>query len=88
MSGWAFDDIQASKVEIMMDGASDGVADYGQPRPDVANAYPNFAPVNVGFTYALATTKFSNGPHILSVRVTDTSGNIAVSPSVAITVTN
>jgi len=77
-----------SKVEILMDGATAGVADYGQLRPDVAKAYPNFSPVNVGFTYALATTKFTNGSHILTVRVTDTSNNIAISPAVAVSVAN
>jgi N-acetylmuramoyl-L-alanine amidase len=75
-------------VEILMDGASVGVATYGQPRPDVAQAYPNFAPVNVGFTYALVTTNFSNGQHILNVRVTDTSNNVAISPDVAVNVAN
>jgi hypothetical protein len=88
VSGWAFDDAAVSKVEILVDGAPDGVADYGQPRPDVANAYPNFAPMDVGFTYALATAKLNNGPHILSVRVTDTSNNIAISPDVAMIVAN
>ena len=88
VSGWAFDDVLVSKVEILMDGATAGVADYGQPRPDVAKAYSNFSPVNVGFTYALATTKFTNGSHILTVRVTDTSNNIAISPAVAVSVAN
>ena len=88
VSGWAFDDVAVSKVEILIDGVADGVADYGQPRPDVANAYPNFSPVNVGFTYALTTTRFSNGPHALTVRVTDTSNNVAISPAVAVNVMN
>jgi hypothetical protein len=55
---------------------------------DVAQAHPTFAPVNVGFTHALTTTKFSSGQHILNVRVTDSSGNVALSPDVAITVSN
>jgi hypothetical protein len=88
VSGWAFDDTQVSKVEILMDGISDGVAQYGQPRPDVANTFPNVAPVNVGFTYALATTKFSNGQHILNVRATDSSNNVAISPDVMVIVAN
>jgi hypothetical protein len=88
VSGWAFDDVQVSTVEILMDGASVGVATYGQPRPDVAQAYPNFAPVNVGFMYSLDTAKFSNGQHILNVRVTDNSNNVAISPDIVVTVAN
>lgn len=88
MSGWAFDDVMVSKVEIMIDGVVDGAADYGQPRPDVAQAYPNFSPVNVGFTYSFTTIKFSNGPHVLTIRSTDTSNNFALSPGVMVTVAN
>jgi len=86
VSGWAFDDVMVSKVEIMIDGVVDGAADYGQPRPDVAQAYPNFSPVNVGFTYSFTTIKFSNGPHVLTIRSTDTSNNFALSPGVMVTV--
>jgi Bacterial Ig domain len=88
VSGWAFDDTEVSKVEILMDGALQGIATYGQPRPDVATAYPNLAPVNVGFSYSLATAKFPNGPHALNVRATDTSGNVALLPDVIVTVAN
>ncbi|HXY47854.1 MAG TPA: Ig-like domain-containing protein [Terriglobales bacterium] len=88
VSGWAFDDVMVAKVEVLMDGVADGVADYGQSRPDVAQAYPNLTPVNVGFSYSLSTTKFSNGPHVLTIRATDTSNNVAISPGVAVTVAN
>ena len=88
VSGWAFDDVMVSKVEILIDGVVDGTADYGQARPDVAQAYPNLSPVNVGFTYSLTTTKFSNGPHVLTIRSTDTSNNVAVSPGVGVMVAN
>jgi len=88
VSGWAFDDVMVSKVEVLIDGVVDGAADYGQPRPDVAQAYPNLSPVNVGFTYSLTTTKFSNGPHLLTIRSTDTSNNIAISAGVMVTLAN
>lgn len=88
ISGWAFDDVLVAKVEILIDGVVDGAADYGQPRPDIAQSYPNLSPVNVGFTYALSTAKYSNGPHILTIRATDTSNNVAISPGVAVTVAN
>ena len=46
------------------------------------------APLNCGFSYSLDTAKYSNGRHTLNVRVTDTSGNVAVFPTVAVTVSN
>lgn len=87
VSGSALDDVMVPKVEILIDGVVDGAADYGQPRPDVAQAYPNLSPVNVGFTSSL-TTKFSNGQHILTIRSTDTSNNFALSPAVMVTMAN
>jgi len=80
VSGWAFDDVNVAKVEILIDGVAAGTADYGSPRPDVQAAYPS-SPVNVGFSYSLDTTRFTNGPHTLNVRATDTSGNVAMSVS-------
>lgn len=87
ISGWAFDDGRVAKVEILIDGAADGVADYGSPRPDVQVVYPS-SPVNVGFNYSLDTTKYTNGPHTLNVRATDSSGNVALTPNVPVVVSN
>jgi hypothetical protein len=87
VQGWTFDDGNVAKVEILIDGKADGVASYGSSRPDVATAYPN-APANVGYSYSLDTTKYSNGGHVLNVRVTDGAGNVAVFSDVSVTVTN
>lgn len=88
VSGWAFADVgDVAKVEVLVDGATDGTATFGNPRPDVQKVYPD-APVNVGFSYSLDTRKYHNGPHTLNVRATDTSGNIAVFPTVTIVVSN
>jgi len=87
VSGWAFDDVQVAKVEILIDGVADGTADYGLSRPDVQVAYPS-SPVDVGFTYSLDTTKYTNGPHTLNVRATDSSGNVALTPDDPIVVAN
>jgi len=86
-SGWAFDNVVVTKIEVLVDGVADGVATYGSPRPDVAGTYPHAA-ANIGYSYSLDTTKYADGPHILNVRVTDSSGNVAVLPNVAITVSN
>ena len=87
VSGWTFDILQVAEVEILVDGIIDGKASYGSPRPDVQAVYPS-SPVNIGFSYSLDTIKYNNGPHILNVHVTDTSGNIAVCPGVVVTVSN
>jgi hypothetical protein len=85
--GWAFDDSSVAKVEILVDGNSDGVATYGTSRPDIPTVYPN-ASANAGFSYSLDTTRYSNGPHVVNVRATDSVGNVAVLPNVAVTIAN
>lgn len=87
VDGWAFDDVNVARVEIMVDGTLNGPANYGSPRPDVADVFPH-APVNIGFSYSLDTTKLPSGPHILNVRVTDTAGNVAVFPDERVMVEN
>jgi hypothetical protein len=79
VAGWTFSNTNVAKIEILVDGVLDGKTSYGSPRPDVASVYPN-APYNIGFSYSLITSNYRNGPHILNVRVTDTSGNVAVFP--------
>jgi len=87
VAGWAFDDGNVTKVEILVDGTADGAANYGSPRPDVAAAYPH-APTNVGYSYALNTAKYSNGTHLVNVRVTDAAGNVAVLADIRVSATN
>jgi len=70
-----------------VDGNLVGTATYGGSRPDVANDWPN-APAAIGYNFSLDTTRFSNGPHTIQVRATDTSGNVAVFPDVPVTVQN
>jgi hypothetical protein len=88
VSGWSFTEMATvSKVEVLVDSVSDGVATYGLPRPDVQLVYPD-SPVNVGFTYSLSTAEYPNGIHRIYVRMTDSSGNVAVAPSVPVTFSN
>lgn len=87
VTGWAFDDVKVAKVEILIDGVVAGTANYGSPRPDVQQVFPS-APVNVGFTYSLDTTRYTNGPHTLNVRATDSSGNVGLTPADQIVVFN
>ena len=88
VSGWAFADMaNVTKVEVLVDNLTDGMASYGDARPDVVLAYPD-SPLNVGFSYSLNTTRYLDGPHRIYVRVTDSSGNVAIAPSVSVTFSN
>jgi Bacterial Ig domain len=88
VSGWAFADMaNVTKVEVLVDDVTDGVANYGDARPDVVLAYPD-SPLNVGFSYSLNTTRYPNGTHRIYLRVTDSSGNAAMAPSVPVAVSN
>jgi len=78
-SGWALDNVGVVLIEVIVDGQKVGEATYGQPRPDIAlnwGGFPNGA--NSGFRFTFDTTKFSNGEHILSIRLLDAAGNITV----------
>jgi hypothetical protein len=78
-TGWALDNVGVVALEVMVDGVKVGEATYGLPRPDVAinwRSFPNSA--NAGFRFTFDTTKFSNGEHILSVKLIDAAGNVTV----------
>ena len=62
-------------VEVMLDGAVVGQAVYPLPRPDVANAHPDVVGAfKSGFQLALDSSKFTDGGHVISVRVWNTQG--------------
>jgi hypothetical protein len=88
VAGWAFGKTTVMSVKIYVDGALNGNATLGSARPDVAAAYPNLAPVNCGWTYALDTTALVNGTHSIVVHVIDASHNEAVLAPVSVTVSN
>jgi Bacterial Ig domain len=87
VTGWAFDDVAVSEVDVYVDGVLAGTATYGGSRPDVANDWPH-APSAIGYNFSLNTTSYANGPHMVEVRAIDTSGNLAVLPGVAVTIQN
>jgi uncharacterized protein (TIGR03437 family) len=72
--GFVIDDVAAiSTVSIAIDGVSYGNAAYGNPRPDVCNAFPGRPGCpNVGWAFALDTTLLADGAHTLAVTGTDT----------------
>jgi len=80
ISGWAIDASSTGtaigSVQVKVDGTLVGIATYGVARPDVCAAFPNRPGCpNVGWTFALDTTKFAAGAHTLTVVVADTDGN-------------
>jgi hypothetical protein len=79
--------VNVSKVGVLVDDVTDGITSYGDPRPDVQMADTD-SPLNVGFSYSLNTARYLDGPHRNYVRVTDSSGNIAIAPSVPIIFSN
>ena len=80
VSGWAIDNASSvgtaiGGVKVLVDGVIVGSAMYGINRPDVCAVYAGRPGCpNVGFTYALDTTKFAPGTHTITVQATDTDG--------------
>ena len=74
VKGWFLDDTGVSKVEIQIDGTTVGTAEYGDSRPDVQKAYPDYKNTNSGFHYTLDTTALTNGPHSLTALETNSAG--------------
>ncbi len=86
--GWVLDENGVSKVEVMVDGTVDGQAFYGDSRPDVQSAYPEYNNGNAGYHYTLDTTKFSDGQHTVTVRETGANGHVTTISNSTITIAN
>jgi hypothetical protein len=87
VSGWAFDNVDVTRVEVLVDEVLAGIASYGTSRPDVATVYPH-APPAIGYAFALDTTRYANGAHQVMVRAIDRAGNVSVLPAAPIIVRN
>lgn len=75
-------------VSVTVDGTSFGNATYGNPRPDVCQAYPNVAGCpNVGWSASLNSALLANGPHVLEITITSAAGHRA-SANKSFTVSN
>ncbi len=75
VSGFVLDFNNIDRVEVLVDGILVNRADMNLPRPDVLEIFPNYvnsATPNPGFLSAfLARGVFSDGPHAVSIRVTE-----------------
>ncbi|MDQ2841825.1 MAG: hypothetical protein M3Y72_12460 [Acidobacteriota bacterium] len=78
-AGWAIDNAgPIINVQVSVDGVPAGVADYGEPRPDVCATYPGqVACPNVGWSWTTDTTLLASGPHNLEVNITSAEGHHA-----------
>jgi hypothetical protein len=77
VSGFVLDFHNLDRVEILVDDVLVNRADTGLPRPDVLEIFPtyyNSATPQPGFlTSFLARGVYSDGPHTISIRVTEAS---------------
>ncbi|HVO46275.1 MAG TPA: hypothetical protein VMT29_08050 [Steroidobacteraceae bacterium] len=87
-AGWAVDNIAVSSVEVLVDGADLLSPVLNTDRPDVVKAFPKLAPLQCGWNETFDSTKIANGPHVFTVRITDTAGNVALLPPVRVIVSN
>jgi beta-N-acetylglucosaminidase len=88
VGGWFLDPSGVAKIEILVDGQSIGLAQYGISRPDVANAFPEYQNSTSGYKYILNTRNLTNGQHTITVRGTGNSGAITTLDSTKINVQN
>jgi N-acetylmuramoyl-L-alanine amidase len=75
LHGWCLDDDGILAVDIFVDGAIVGRANYGRRRPDVQRAFPGYPDsANAGFAFQLDTTRFLNGVYQVDPQCISKSG--------------
>lgn len=75
VTGWVTDTDGVARVDVLINGSNMQSAVYGDPRPDVSNAFPDFpAALFSGFIAHVDTTRLLNGMHTLAVRAVDRQG--------------
>lgn len=74
--GWALEDqSNITAVEVFIDGDFTGQAQYGFPRADVGDQYPQiFNSDESGWMFTMDTRRLGNSIHRLTVRTRDSSG--------------
>lgn len=82
ISGWAINEgAGLASIEVLLDDESIGEADYGLARKDVVAAMrvetdPNSP--NLGFEFAIPTSKLPKGGSVLSLRANGVSGEVQI----------
>lgn len=73
--GWVADTDGVARVDVQIDNLNMQSAIYGDPRPDVGNAFPDLPAAQFsGFVAHIDTTRIVDGVHTLVVRGTDRNG--------------
>lgn len=82
ISGHAWDPSgRIVSVVLSIDNEVREVVPYGRPRPEVCAELPDVAACpNIGFELEFDTRRLSNGPHIVSISLTNDRGTSAVLP--------
>lgn len=88
--GWAIEDQSVlAAVEIIIDGTIVGQAQYGFPRLDVGDQFPQLSTAdNSGWVFTMDTRKLTNARHRLTVRTIDSRGRSSEIGSTDFFVTN
>jgi Bacterial Ig domain len=87
--GWALATPGIFAVDIVVDGAVVGRANYGRSRPGVTKEFPGYPnSAEPGFAYELDTTQLVNGLHTVSARMTSATGAVAYTNSLVLQFTN
>jgi N-acetylmuramoyl-L-alanine amidase len=86
VSGWLLDIIGVNKIEVLVDNTVAGQAAYGDARPDVQKAYPDFNNGNAGYHFALDTTQYTSGQHTVTIKETRANGQVITLPAVNVTI--
>jgi hypothetical protein len=77
LHGWALDDNGVQSVDVLVDGRVAGRANYQRARAGVTQRFPGLPDSGLpGFAYELDTTRYLNGLHTVSIRVTSRAGEI------------
>ena len=76
MYGWAHDDHGIKEIWIFVDGRFMARTTVTQPRPDVIQAYPQYAGGTgmLGWSVTVPLTSASTGTHTVVVQAVDTQG--------------
>lgn len=73
--GWFTDGYGIRQVDILIDNNYVGKAVYGDLRPDVKIAFPEYKTNCTGFHYVLNASKLTKGKHYLVVRMVNFNGD-------------
>jgi N-acetylmuramoyl-L-alanine amidase len=77
VKGWALAPQQISKIELYVDDQFQYLANTGQPRIDIVEAFPNYPGIHniaPGFQIGFLASRFTNGPHTVYVKVYTSDG--------------